>query len=180
MMRLNRFWNHHPEAKRYIRRVSRLDYGVISSSSYCEALRSLAKAVTYKPIRAGTLVHAGSATTLSDAEWTYLDGDMAVVRSGGIVVLGQEFPVRETVNGLVGRNAWRIFWIVVKHSRGLEIRREAAGKRVILTVCESHLETILAELVPIMARRRSRPIRGMTRLFGALIKGIGRRHPVPA
>lgn len=181
MMRFRRLWNHRPDANRYIRGVSRLDCGIIASVGYCDLLLRWTRAAPYNPMRAATFVHDGKNVTLNDSVWDFFDRDptMSVAQPSGIVVLQQAFPSVHDVNKVAARNPRRIFWLKVRRSRGLVIRREITRNHAMLSVSESNLEAVLTALVSIVARRRSRPTRNCTGLFTAAISGLGSRSPAP-
>lgn len=178
-MRFHRFWNHRPDANRYIRGVSRFDYGIIASMGYCDLFLRRTEAVPYKPIRAATFMHDGKGVSLNDSVWELFDRDatMAVAQPSGIVVLQQTSPSMSNVNNAAARNPRRIYWVNVRRSRGLEIQRKTTRNHVVMNVTESNITAVLTALTSIVARRRSRPIRNSTGLFAASICGIGSRSP---
>lgn len=179
MMIFRRFWNHRPGKNRHIIGVSRRDYGVITSMDYCDFLLALMRDGARKPIRASSYAHDGQATALSDSAWEVFDRDptMAVARPSGIVVLQETLPSLCHGSGKVWINPRLTLWVIVVRTRGVWIRRTNVRNQVIMSVCRSRLAAVLPALIPIAARRRSRPMPNCSGLFAASVRGTGRRAP---
>lgn len=173
------FWNHRPRKNRHINGVSRCDYGVITSMDCCDYLRALTGASAHKSIRAASYAHNGPAIGLDDSAWEVFDRDptMAIAGPSGILVLQEMSPCLCLGSGAVRMNPRRTLWVIVVRTRGIGIWRTNVRNQVIMSVSRSKLAAALPALLPIVARRRSRPMSNCSGLFAASIRGIGSRSP---
>lgn len=182
MMRYRRFWNHRPDFRRYIRKITRLDYGIITSIDYLDPVCNAEKTGVLESGRAATIVHDRPSIGTDDSAWIYLGGDttIAVSRSAGILVIQHAIPDLGCSGKVAECNSWRVFWIVVRNSQGVmleSVRWAQRDKEVVLSVGLTHLEAVLAILIPIATRRRSNPSRQRSSIFGAFMRCIGSRRP---
>lgn len=177
MMRCHRFWNHDQEFKRYIRNVLRWDYGIISLIDHSYTVSTVVKASAAESGSPATVVHCESAAKPDDFSWVDY---MGIPRSGSVLVIQPGAHALGSPNAVAERNAWRIFWVVVTRSQGVmsgAVRRPQKGKEVTLSVSERHLGIVLASLIPIVSRRRSRPLKKHVSIFSALLGSLGRQRP---